>query len=498
MKFTTNKSYFCTMNEKSLKEKTASGFIWSATDRFGQQIIGMVVRIIIARILFPSDFGLIGILLIFNIFANLIQDSGFSIALIRKKEPTIVEYSTIFYFNIFISILVYLILYISAPFISIFFEQPLMVSLSRVLFLSFIFNALGIIQNVMIVKALDFKKNTIISIIAGSLSGIIAVGMVYTGFGVWSLVVQVVLSSLFRTILLWIYGHFRPVLRFENSVLKNFFPFSSKMFLTGIMTQTSSIVYTSVIGKSFDVSQVGFYTEATKYQSIAMDTMSGVINNVALPVLSSIKETEERLIRVFRKLMRVSAFISFPVMVALGVIAHPLIILLLTEKWQSAVPILQILCISGMFYTLTTTNIALLKTKGKSGMILKTELIRNILLVAIIFFTLPHGVMSLIWGLVIINICYYFLFIFQVKKVISYSIIEQLKDIFPYFFISLCCFLPTLLFHQIISNLYLQLFVQLFLGAGLYFILCKYSGSKIFEETQSLLTKQLKKSQSNE
>jgi len=486
------------MSEKSLKEKAASGFVWSITDRFGQQLIGMVVRIIIARILFPADFGVIGILLIFNIFANLIQDSGFSIALIRKKDPTIVEYSTIFYFNVFISILVYLFFYITAPLIAAFYEdalikasyeQSFMVDLSRVLFLTFVFNALGIIQNVMIVKALDFKKNTIISIVAGSLSGIIAVIMIFTGFGVWSLVAQVVLSSLFRTILLWIFGHFRPVLQFKNTVLKAFFPFSSKMFMTGILNQTSNIVYTSVIGKSFNLSQAGFYTEAVKYQNIAMDTISGVINNVAFPVLSSINEAEERLTRVFRKLLRVAAFISFPVMLALGVIANPLIILLLTEKWQPAVPMLQTLCISGMFYTLKNTNGALLITKGKSGIILKMELIRNALLVAVVVFLLPFGVMALIQGLVVINVCHYMLFVFQVKKVLAYPIIDQLKDISPYFFISLCCFLPTLFFQQITTNLYLQLFLQIVSGAGLYLILCKYLGSKIIEEAQNLLTK---------
>ena len=482
------------MNEKTLKEKTAFGFVWSAVDRFGQQLIGMVVRIIIARILFPDDFGMVSILLIFSIFANMIQDSGFSVALIREKAPTIIEYSTIFYFNVFISLFVYLILYIAAPCIAAFYKQPIMVDLSRVLFLSFIFNALGIIQNVMIVKALDFKKNTIISIIAGSLSGIIAVVMIYTGFGVWSLVTQVVLSSLFKTILLWIYGRFQPVWKFEYAVLKHFFPFSSKIFLTGIMGQTSNIVYTSVIGKSFDLSQAGFYSEATKYQGIAMETISGVINNIAFPVLSSIKEVEERLVRVFRKLMRVSAFISFPAMLALGVIAQPLIVLLLTEKWQPAVSMLQTLCVSGMFYALISTNSALLKTKGKANTILKLEFIRNFLLVVVIVTLLPFGVMALIQGLVVINVFQYILVVFQVKKVLAYPVVEQLKDIFPYLFLSLCCFLPTLLFQQITANLYLQLFLQIASGMGLYFIVCKYSGSKIIEETQNLLTKRIKKS----
>ena len=482
------------MNEKSLKEKTASGFVWSATDRFGQQFIGMVVHIIMARILCPSDFGIVTPLIIFSAFANLIQDSGFSAALIRKKDPTTAEYSTIFYFNVFLSIFIYLILYISAPLIAAFFEQPPIINLSRVLFLSFIFNALGIIQNVMIVKALNFKKNTVISIVAVSLSGIIAVIMVYMGFGVWSLVVQVVLSSLFRTILLWISGHFRPALQFEYAVLKDFFPFSSKMFVSGIMGQTSNLIYASAIGKKFEMTQLGFYNGANKYQSIAVDAISGVVNNVAFPMLSSIKEAEERLLRVFRKLMRVSAFISFPVMFALGVIAQPLIVLLLTGKWQPVVPMLQTLCVSGMFYTLKNSNGALLMTKGKSGVILKVEIFRNILLIAVVIFLLPLGVMALIRGLVVINVCHYILFTFQIRKVLAYPVIEQLKDIFPYFFISLCCFLPTLFFQLITTNLYLQLFLQIAFGAGLYYTVCKYSGSKIIEEAHSLLTKRIKKS----
>ncbi len=480
------------MKEKSLKEKVASGFIWSAADRFGQQIMGMIVRIIIARILFPSDFGLIGILLIFNAFSNLIQDSGFSTALIRKKGPTVIEYSTIFYFNIIIGFFTYWILYFSVPLIADFYEQPLLIDLSRVLFLSFVFNAFGIIQNVMIVKSLDFKKNTVISTTSVLLSGIIAIIMVYTGFGVWSLAVQVVLAALFRTILLWIYGQFRPVLKFDKSVLKSLFPFSSKMFLTGVMSQTSNIIYTLVIGKNFNMSQVGFYSEATKYQSIAVDSISGTINNVAFPVLSTIKDSEEQIINVFKKLIRVSAFISFPAMMILGVIAQPFILLLLTEKWQPAIPILQILCVSGMFYPLTITNLAILKTKGKSGTIFQIELVRNVLLAIAIVVTISYGITSLVGGLVVINVCYYFFSVFQVKKTIAYPAMQQLKDIFPYFSISLCCFIPTLFFQLITTNFLLQIILQVLFGAGVYLILCKYLGSKILEDAQDLLIKKIK------
>ncbi|WP_165020338.1 lipopolysaccharide biosynthesis protein [Dysgonomonas sp. ZJ279] len=469
-----------------LKKKTAVALTWSFIDKGGQQVIQLVFMFILARLLSTDDFGLIAVLAIFTAVANLLQESGFSSALIRKKEVLNQEYSSIFYFNISISIFLYIVLFFCAPFISAYYDKPILTNLSRFIFLSFVFNALSIIQNVNLVRNMDFKTNTRITLIAGCISGIIAIVMAFSGYGVWSLAAQLVIQSFLRSVFLWIFIKWRPQGGFTFLHIKRMSSFSIKVLLTAILNQVCSNIYAIIIGKYFSISQAGIYGQSVKLNNIPQSVISDGIKSVAYPLLTHIND-DERGIRAYRKIMRITAFISFPIALIMIVMAKPIVMILLSEKWIDAIPILQILAVGGSVFPLYSLIATLLQHRGKSGRFFIIELIRNILSLTSILISIRYGVLGLVTGVSIVNILAFFIGYVFVGRVTTYKLKHVLSDIFPYISIAIISFAPLYFFNRIIENNFLLLAVQLILGTGIYILIVKLLGSKVLDDCINLI-----------
>lgn len=482
------------MAEPSLKRKTGIALFWSFIDKGGQQVIQLVFVFILARLVSKDEFGAVAVLAIFTIIANMLQESGFSAALIRKKDVSQHEYSSVFYFNISISFAIYILFFFCAPLISWFFEKPILTDLSRFIFLAFVFNAFGIIQNVNLIKAMDFKANTRITLIAGCLSGLIAVGMAYKGFGIWSLAAQQVIQSFLRTLFLWIFVKWRPLAKFTFIHIKEMSGFSLRLLLTNLMNQICANIVPILIGKKFSLEQVAAYGQGAKFNSIPQSVISDGIKSVAFPLLSNIGHDEERGKKVFRKIIRITAFISFPMAVLLFVLAHPIIDIYLPPQWSDVVPILQFLSIGGAFYPLYSLISSLLQYKGRSGLLFKIELIRNILQIIAIFITVRFGVLGLVTGVSAVNATMFFIGIYIAGRTISYSIKEVIMDIMPYLVIAIFSILPFIFLSQAgINNIYLLLVVPLIVGSCLYLLIVKLLGSVVIQDTLDFLKQSTKR-----
>lgn len=468
---------------ESLKKKTGTALFWSFTDKGGQQVIQLIFGCILARLLSPDEFGLIAVLAIFTAVAAILQESGFSSALIRKKTVSQDEYSTVFYFNIFISIFIYFLFFLCAPLIGDFYDKPILTNLSRFIFLAFVFNAFGIIQNVNLVRNMDFQTNTRITLVSGILSGGVAIAMAFNGFGVWSLAAQLVMQSFIRTLLLWLFIKWVPIQKFTISHLSNMGKYSVKLLLSAILNQVCSNIYSIIIGKHFSLSQAGLYSQAYKLNVIPQSVISDGIKNVALPMFSKIGDDVHREKKAFRKIVRITSFITFPVALILMVMAKPIITILLSAKWIDAIPILQILAISGAIYPLYVLIGTFMQHRGKSGKLLYAELIRNILLLTSIFFTFHFGVLGLVTGISCVNIFSLFVCFMIAKKDIQCSLGSFVLDIIPYVIIACVAFIPTLLFEKVIDNTFILLAAQLITGSSLYLFIVKISGSVIMKDS---------------
>lgn len=479
---------------KTLKQKTGFAIFWSFIDKGGQQAIQLIFGIVLARILFPSEIGLFALLAIFTSAANILQESGFSAALIRKDKPEEEDFSSVFYFNISISIFIYAILFLGAPLISWFYENPILTALSRVVFLSFVFNAFAIIQNVTLVIKMDFKTNTKITLTASSIAGIVAITSAYYGMGVWSLALQLVLQTFLRSVLLWLLVKWRPTTSFSSYHLKKMMPYSMKLLATSVMNQICSNLYTNIIGKHFNSSQAGVYSQANKFSIIPQSVISDGIRSAAFPALAKIKDDVIYTKKAFRKVMRITAFISFPIALIIIITAKPIILLLLTDKWQESIPILQILAVGAAFYPLYTLIATLLQTIGKTGLIFKLESFRNILALALILVTIKYGVHGLVAGMSLTSTTAFFVGIIIAGRHINYSLTEIIKDIAPYGLIAFISIAPFFFLPLLgLDNLLALLVIPSLVGTLIYLTILKVLGSVILHDSISFFKQQLSK-----
>ena len=402
----------------------------------------------------PGDYGKIGVLTIFIVLSNILIDSGFSSALIRKKGATDSDYSTIFYFNLIISLFFYLILYFSATFISSYFEIPDLVNISRVLFLSIIFNSLGLIQQTRMFKEIRFTEYARINIAALTISSAFAIWLAANGGGVWALVVQTLGLSVLKTILLWFYGRWYPKLIFSISSIKEFLGYSANLLGTGVLNAVFNNIYPLIIAKSFSTSTVGFYTQAQKLQDIPSALIANIFRSVAFPVLSSINDDKPRLLRVFGKYIRTTAFFIFPIMMLLIVVAHPLIISLITDKWIHSVPMLQVLSLAGMFSPFIILYYDLFNTEGRSDINFKLEIAKKIFLIIAITIALSFGnsIMSLICVWVAYTLLSLIVTAVVSSRVAGYKVISFVRDITPYFLVAFASAIISLIPHIFFSN----------------------------------------------
>ncbi|RUT77868.1 MOP flippase family protein [Ancylomarina longa] len=453
-----------------LKSQTIKGVFWSFLEKFGSQFILLISQIVLARILEPRDFGLLGMIAIFIAVSQAFIDSGFDNALIQKKDVNQTDFSTVFYFNISIGFALYIILFFAAPAIADFFRAPQLVNLTRVVCLILIVNSFGLIQFVKFKIEMNFKAIAQVVVIANILSAIVGIGMALLDFGVWALAGQIIGIYTFRTILFWIKSEWRPSFVFSLESFKSLFNFGSKLLLSGLISQTFENIYLLVIGRMFSATALGFYAQARKLQQVPVATLAQVVGNVTFPAFSKIQDENERLRVGFRKLIKLLVFINFPLMIGLAIIAKPLLVLILGVKWLPSVPYFQLLCIAGMIYTLHASNLNILKVKGRSDLFLYLEIIKKGIVVIAIVIGLNWGIIGLVVGQICTSFISFFINAFYTGKLIAYTIPQQLKDVSQTFIITLIM-AAVMSIGWLIQDQILTLSYQILSGISTYLLL---------------------------
>lgn len=452
----------------TLKDKAVNGVIWSIAERFGNQGIQFFIGLILARLLMPEDYGLIGMLLVFISLAQVFVEGGFSAALIRKSEPTNRDYSTVFWFNLIVAVVFYVIIFLCSPLISEFYAEPLLAPLAKVVALNIIISAFGIIQKTILTKQLDFKSQAKVNLSSIIISGVIGVVCAWQGLGVWALVVQNLSKNVLMNIGFWMLSNWRPMPVFSERSFKELFGFGSKLLASALINAVSENLYAIIIGKLYNAKSLGFYTRANQFQKLPVSSLYGAIGAVTYPVLAELKNDKDRLRDAYRSMIRMVAFVLFPVMVILGAVAEPMVKIILTDKWLPCVPLLQILCIVGAFYPLHAINLDILKVKGRSDLFLKLEIIKQVLNVMMILICYRWGVNGLVWGSVVLNVVCYYLNAYYSKFIIGYGIKDQIIDLTKPLLIcasTLCILLATL---YLVRNEWLLLFLIPLLGVVSY------------------------------
>lgn len=417
----------------SLKEEAVKGTYWSAIEKLGQLVVQIIVSVVLARLLSPDDYGMIGMLSVFLLFSNIFIDSGFSEGLMRKQDCNRDDYTSVFWFNLFVSIVVYWLLYFLAPFITVYFNMPGLTVVSRVFFLSIPLNALNLIQVTILNKKLDFKKIAKYTIFSSVISGIVGITMAYKGCEVWALVVRVLLNTVIYSFFLWKHSVWHPVFSFSIAPLKSIWGFSSNLLATKILNTLFNNVYTFIIAKVYSSKELGFYSQANKYATIPSSLTEGILGRVAFPVLAKLQNNIGSLRENYKKLFLCIVFVLLPAMVLMNILADDLVLLLLTDKWASSIPYFKVICVMGITYPLQTLSITVLKVRGLSGMILKLEFVKKILIVLIILATFRYGILIMLYGQLLFYVSALLLNMYFSGRSIQLPMREQLLNIIRIF-----------------------------------------------------------------
>ena len=421
----------------NLKAKATRALFWSSVDRFSSQGISFVFSIFLARILDISDYGIVAMIVVFMAVAQVFVDSGFSPALIRKPDLNEEDKSTAFYFNIVVGLACYGILFIASPLIADFYDEPLLSPIIRVTGLSIIFNSLCVVQRALFTIAVDFKTQAIISLACTVISGVVGLVMAYNGYGVWALVAQSTISTFLNFVLLWLCSRWRPVTGFSKASFHYLFNFGSKLLASGLLDTLYNNAYPIVIGKFYNSAQLGLYSRAQGYASLPSSNITGILQRVTFPVLSLMQDDDEKLANNYRRLLRMSAFVVFPLMIGLAAIADPLIRVLITSKWAGCIIYLQIICFGMMLYPIHALNLNLLQVKGRSDLFLRLEILKKVIGVCALCITIPFGITAMCIGLVVVSVVALYINTYYTGKLLSLGFLMQIKDLVPFFILSM-------------------------------------------------------------
>lgn len=417
------------MPEESLKHKTVRGALWSFTERFTAQGIRFLVMIVIARLLTPKEFGLIGMLAIFLAVAQSLIDSGFSQALIRKQNRTDDDKNTVFYFNIIVSVTLYLLFYLIAPWVASFYEEPYLSEIMRVICLVVVIDSFAVVQRANYVAAIDFKTQTKATIVAAIVSGVIGIYLAYSGYGVWALVYQQIASSVMSVVVLWSFSNWYPKFVYSWKSFKDLFGFGSKLMISGLLDTLYRNIYQLVIGKAFSAESLGYYTNTHRFSDFPSSNLTTVLQRVTYPILCTIQDDDERLAIAYRKFLRLSAYIIFPLMCILAAISYPLIDLVLGDQWHYTAVLMIPVCFQMMWYPIHSINLDLLQVKGRSDLFLRLEIIKKVIGVTILFFSIPFGLLVMCYTGILSSLLCLVINTYYTGKLIRVGLLMQLKDI---------------------------------------------------------------------
>lgn len=481
------------MAEQSLKDKTVKGVGWSAIDNVAQYVVSFVVSIVLARLLSPDDYGLIGIIAIFTTICTALIDGGFGDALIRKKDVTADDYNTAFIVNLGISIFLYAVIFVGSPLIASFFGRDELIALTRVSSLGIIIGALSLVQLKRLTKRIDFKSQTKITVIASVTSGAVGIIMAFLGCGVWSLVAQGLVSQALRTVLLWFYNKWAPSLKFSKSSFKELFGFGWKMLLTGLLDSVWKELYQVVVGKFYSPATLGQYTRAKQFSMLFSKNLTSVIQRVTFPVLSNIQDEKERMVSAYRRIIKTTMFITVICMFSLGAVSEPLLYCLIGPKWHEAAVYLPLICITGSLYPLHAINLNMLMVQGRSDLFLGLEIIKKIIAIGPLLVGAFIGIMPMLYVSLFTNIIAYFLNSYYSGKLIGYSSWMQIKDVAPSYGVATAVALSVYFLKYLPISNWIILPMQIVLGALVFILVCRMIKLEEFEETKQLLSPFIRK-----
>ena len=456
------------MSTESLKQKTTKGLLWSSVERFSNQGVQFVFSIILARLLSPSDFGIIAMITIFFAIAQSFVDSGFSNALVRKTDRREEDFSTCFFFNIGVGIMAYIVLFLIAPLVANFYNQPILSPIIRITGLGVVLNSLCVVQQALFTIKIDFKSQAKVTLSATIMSGIVGVVLAYQGYGVWAVVWQGVVLSLVRMGLLWLMSKWRPTTGFSKSSFNYLFGYGSKLLASGLLDTIYNNIYPIVIGKFYTPAQLGNYSRALSFAQLPSSNITSILQRVTFPVLSTIQDDIPRLQANYRRLLKLSAFIVFPLMTGLAAVAFPMIRIILTPKWEGCSLYLQIICFALMWYPIHAINLNLLQVKGRSDLFLRLEIIKKIVGVCIMCITIPLGITAMCIGMVASSLISLFINTYYTGKLIDFGYLKQMRDLLPVFFNSLLMGSIVCLFIQLFTNDFIKLITGIFIGVFSY------------------------------
>lgn len=473
---------------KSLKQKTIAGMIWSSFGKFGTLGLSFISNLVLARLLMPSDFGYIGMLHIFIAISQVFISGGLGSALIQKKDPTQIDFTTVFYWNLFLSLFFVVVLFFSAEYIAGFYAMPLLKDILRVQSIGLIINSFSLVQSTQLQKNLRFKQLSVRNVVASLVGVVVAVTMAFMGYGVWSLVFSSLVSRLASVFLLWKMSTWRPTLEFSFHSLKRLFNFGGIMLMSYLVETVYTNIQGLIIGKVFSAKLLGYYTQARKLEEVPTIALSSVVNQVSFPVFSQLQDNPELLKHGVRKNIKAISFINFPLMVLLITVARPLFLLLYTQKWEMSIPYFQILCVGAMLYTLNTVNTNVMKSIGKVKVYFWVQLSKRVMGILLIIFSIRYGIEAMLWAMVLFYYISYLINGIVTGKLIDYGILAQMKDVGATYMLSIVvgivsfyAFTSLFTVSNYVLALFSQITVYLFLFLSLAYLL-RIEGFFIYKE----------------
>lgn len=461
-------------NGDNLKQQTVSGMMWGAVGKVGTLTINFLSNLVLARLLMPADFDCIGMLAIFLAVSNIFIQGGLGTALIQKKNPSHLDYSTVFYWNLVFAVVFYAILFAIAPAVARFYGLPILQPMLRVQSAVLIIQSFAIVQITQLQKQMDFRALAIRNMAAALAGTLIAIPMAFHGYGAWSLVASAILAAIVNVLLLWKMSDWRPSLEFSFVSLKSLFSFGGLMLLSSLAETLYTNLQGLIIGKRFPAGNLGYYMQAKKLEEVPVTGLSSIVNDVTFPAFAKLQDDPDRLLEGMRKSTRALSFVNFPMMMLLMIIALPLITLLYGAKWETSAPYFQILCISGLIYTLNTLNTNVIKALGKGKIYFVVQIIKRTLGIALIFFGMRYGIYGLLWAVASVSYISFIINALVSKKLINYGIFRQLWDVLPCFLAAATAGALTYGLGQILSlNIYIVMLIQIIVYVLLYLLISK-------------------------
>lgn len=475
------------MSEENLKNKTAKGLFWGGLGNSMLQLLNLVFGIFLARLLTPADYGVVGALTIFSAIAGMLTESGFILAIVNKREVTSKDYNAVFWFNVCAAATFYTILFFCAPAIARFYHTPEMVSLSRFLFLSFVVGGLGATPAAYFFRNMLVKERTQIQVLAIIISGTIGVICAFNGMGYWGIAIQTVLYSGLNSLMMWIVCKWRPTFSFSWEALKSMLPFSALQLITSLFTHVNNNIFAVLLGRFYGMRITGFYTQGSKWTTMGYSTLSGMINSVGQPVLRQTIDEPDRLLRVFRKLLRFTAFVSFPAMLGLALVARDLIIITISDKWLPSVAVMQILCVGGAVLPIGILYGNLFNSIGKPAIYMWNTISLGLTQLVGICITYRFGLNTMLVVYTAVNILWIGIWQIFARKHIHLRWREMLRDITPYAALSVVTMIFTWFVTKSIANPYIALPVKIVCAAGLYCLILRLVKSTVFAESLAFI-----------